>query len=64
MVDPVVELDEELGELGAHLRVRPDEIDAVLQRVVLGQHLVAQAGDEHAHQAPLTLRHRGNVRRR
>ena len=64
VVDAVVELDEELGELGAYLRVRPHEIDASCSEWSLVEHLVAHAGDEHADQASLTLRHCGNVRRR
>lgn len=63
VIDPLVELDKKLRELGSDLWVGPHEVDGLLQRVILVEHLVAHAGDEHADESPLALRHFGNVNR-
>ena len=56
VVDPVVEDREDLEQLRSHLRVRPQQIDRLLEGRVLGERLVRDLCDEHVEETPLSYR--------
>jgi hypothetical protein len=60
VVDAAVEDGQELAELGAHLRVCPQEIDGVLDRAPFGEDPVGNGGNKHVNEPALPLGHVGH----
>src|SRR3546814_7566604 len=57
VVDLSVEHRQELAQLGAHLRVGPQQVERLLEARVLGDGPADEGGDEHADEASLPLGH-------
>ena len=62
VIDAAVEDAEQLSELLNDLRVRPQQVDRILNRVVLGDRLVGHRRDEHVEQPSGPLRQPAHLR--